>query len=126
MRLAVALLVLGSSACIGEVGAPTGRGGGGAGGAAGAAAGSDVSPPEVLPDGSFACDPDSLTVTPLRRLSATQVRNTIRDLFGADGVDAAGAAADEIARLPLDVAPFEIMDSRLSDQHVRAFYRIAD
>ena len=79
-----------------------------------------------LPDGSFACDPArGPSASPLRRLSVLQYRNTLRDLFGST-LDVATVATAEIARLPVDDALFTIMDARLSDQHVRAYYRIAD
>src|SRR5258706_11371061 len=79
-----------------------------------------------LADGSFLCDPAAgPSVSPLRRLSVLQYQNTLRDLFGAK-LDVAMVASAEIARLPVDDAQFTIMDTRLSDQHVRAYYRVAD
>lgn len=84
--------------------------------------------PMVRPDGSFACTDGALSVSPLRRLSALQYENTIHDLFAESGLDATTAAATEIARLPVDEAgsTFRILDARVSAQHVRAYYRIAD
>jgi len=77
-------------------------------------------------DGSFVCDPATgPSVSPLRRLSVLQYQNTLRDLFGPT-LDVATVASAEIARIPVDDALFTIMDTRLSDQHVRAYYRIAD
>jgi len=78
-------------------------------------------------DGSFVCAPDGEpSATPLRRLSTSQYRNTVHDLFVPYGVDASTEAAAELDRVPVDVGDFQLMDRRLSDQHVRAFYRVAD
>jgi hypothetical protein len=63
-------------------------------------------------------------VSPLRRLSALQYQNTLRDLFDAT-LDVETVAASELDRIPVDDAAFRIMDARVSDQHVRAFNRIA-
>ena len=84
--------------------------------------------PLVEPDGSFACDEATASVAPLRRLSELQYENTVRDLFAAIGVDAASAAGAELDRIPFDDSSegFRILDSRLSDQHARAYYRVAD
>ena len=78
-------------------------------------------------DGTFACDPAAEpSVSPLRRLSVLQYQNTLRDLFGST-LDVATVASAEIARLPVDdPTVFSIMDTRLSDQHVRAYNRVAD
>jgi hypothetical protein len=82
--------------------------------------------PGQLADGSFTCLPGAgPSASPLRRLSALQYQNTLRDLFAAT-LDVPSLAAEELKRLPLDDAPFKIMDGRLSDQHVRAYYRVAD
>lgn len=112
----LALLTASLAGCLGTIGEPsadrTGMGPGSGG---------------QLPDGSFVCDPDGMpSVSPLRRLSAQQYKNTLRDLFGTYGVDAPAEAAAELDRVPVDVGTFQIMDSRLSDQHVRAYYRVAD
>ena len=71
------------------------------------------------------CDRRGPSVSPLRRLSVLQYQNTLRDLFGST-LDVSTVASAEIARIPVDDALFTIMDTRLSDQHVRAYYRIAD
>jgi hypothetical protein len=121
-----------ASACSGAVtgsadraSAPTSASGApeGPGGAAGGS-GSGATPPQS--EDGFACD-EALgpSVSPLRRLSALQYQNTLRDLFGA-ALDVETVAAAELARVPVDDAAFRIMDSRLSDQHVRAYQRIAD
>ncbi len=113
--LALALLVALAPACDGLIGDP------------GATDPSARPPgPLVRPDGSFVCNPDGApSVSPLRRLSTLQYRNTISDLFGS-ALDAPTVAAAEIARIPVDAGDFAIMDARLSDQHVRSYYRIAD
>jgi hypothetical protein len=77
-------------------------------------------------DGRFACDDAAgPSVSPLRRLSALQYQNTLRDLFGAM-LDVDAVASAELGRVPVDSADFRIMDARLSDQHVRAYNRVAD
>lgn len=117
-----AILLLAVSGCAGNIGDSfPGRAGPGAGG------GDDDDEVRQNEDGSFVCDPDGApSATPLRRLSSQQYDNTIRDLFAPYGVDASTEAADELERMPVDVGDFSLMDSRLSDQHVRAFYRVAD
>jgi hypothetical protein len=67
--------------------------------------------------------------TPLRRLSMRQYENSLADLLG--GVDAPGFAAAQsfLADLPADgekEAWFSNADLRLSQQHVDAYYQIAD
>jgi Protein of unknown function (DUF1592)/Protein of unknown function (DUF1588)/Protein of unknown function (DUF1595)/Protein of unknown function (DUF1587) len=109
--------VTGSAATTGTTGAAATTGAAGAAGTAGAT---------QRPDGTFACDPATgPSVSPLRRLSVLQYRNTLRDLFGST-LDVTTVAADELARIPVDDAAFTIMDTRLSDQHVRGYQRIAD
>lgn len=78
-------------------------------------------------------DPDALgcdeaSVSPLRRLSEAQYRNTLRDLFAPVGLDVEAEIPTDLARIPVDDAgsSFGILDTRVSDQHVRAYYRIAD
>jgi hypothetical protein len=90
--------------------------------------GPDPVGPIVRPDGSFACDPAALpSMSPLRRLSALQYENTVADLFESSyAIDARTAAAAELDRVPVDDGEYRIMDSRLSEQHVRAYYRVAD
>jgi hypothetical protein len=101
-------------------GGPSGGGGLGAG-STGSGGGAGQSR-----DGTFTCDPAAgPSVSPLRRLSVLQYRNTLRDLFGS-ALDVGAVVADELARVPVDEAAFSVMDTRLSDQHVRAYYRIAD
>ena len=85
--------------------------------------------PTLGADGSFRCDPeDPASASPLRRLSALQYRNTLRDLFAPYGVDPLAEAEDAIDRVPVDDAgsSFRITDTRLSDQHVRAYFRVSD
>jgi hypothetical protein len=108
------LLVLGS--CTGEIDdparGPTGPRGG-----------------DLEENGRFLCDPSGLgSPSPLRRLSIVQYRNTVRDLFAPTPVDALADASAEIDRLPVDESgeSFRNMDARLSDQHVRGFFRVAD
>jgi hypothetical protein len=82
----------------------------------------------MRPDGSFACDPAAQpSIAPLRRLSALQYVNTVRDLFATSySIDAGAQATAELDRVPVDDAEYRIMDTRLSEQHVRAYYRVAD
>ena len=88
-------------------------------------------------DGSSAGESDDDTgeagcaqtsVSPLRRLSEAQYRNTLRDLFAPAGIDVTVEAAGELDRIPVDDAgsTFGILDARVSDQHARAYYRLAD
>ncbi|MEM6994010.1 MAG: DUF1592 domain-containing protein [Myxococcota bacterium] len=75
-----------------------------------------------------ACDPDGPSPTDLKRLSALQYRNTLRDLFGTvpglpEAID--GALLD----LPLDEADdhsFSGMDLRLTQRHVTTYFSVAD
>lgn len=71
---------------------------------------------------------DDASISPLRRLSERQYRNTLRDLFAPAGVDVETEAASELVRIPVDDGDnsFGILDARVSDQHARAYYRIAD
>jgi hypothetical protein len=104
-------------------GGPSGGGGVGASGAGATGAGGGAGQSRA---GAFTCDPAAgPSVSPLRRLSVLQYRNTLRDLFGA-ALDVSTVAADELARLPVDEAAFAVMDTRLSDQHVSGYYRVAD
>ena len=121
LRAAAAVCIAGLTACTGAIGDP------------GASDGDPATPdrpsgPLVQPDGSFACEPGAASVSPLRRLSALQYANTVRDLFERLGIDATTAARAELDRVPVDDASqsFRILDARLSDQHVRAYYRVAD
>jgi Protein of unknown function (DUF1588)/Protein of unknown function (DUF1592)/Protein of unknown function (DUF1595)/Protein of unknown function (DUF1587)/Protein of unknown function (DUF1585) len=123
MGWAIGLLVLTTSACYqGRPGWGDGATAGGDGaddGADGADDGAD--------DGELAgCDESS--VSPLRRLSEAQYRNTLRDLFAPAGLDVETEIATDLDRIPVDDAgsSFGILDTRVSDQHVRAYYRIAD
>ncbi|HET6585836.1 MAG TPA: DUF1588 domain-containing protein, partial [Nannocystaceae bacterium] len=70
---------------------------------------------------------EAASVSPLRRLSEAQYRNTLRDLF-APSIDVAVAVADELDRIPVDDAgsTFRILDARVSEQHAQAYYRLAD
>ncbi len=105
----------------------TGGGSGASEGSSGGSAsegGSDESGGDTSPS---VCEGE-LSVSPLRRLSEVQYRNTLRDLFAEDGIDVETAAASELDRIPADDAgsTFGILDGRVSDQHARAYYRIAD
>jgi hypothetical protein len=73
-------------------------------------------------------DDTEISPAPLRRLSALQYRNTLRDLFVPIGLDPEVEASSELARIPADDAgsSFRILDARVSEQHVSAYYRIAD
>lgn len=77
--------------------------------------------------GSAACA-ESSSLSPLRRLTAAQYRNTLRDLFAPAGVDVDTEAEDELDRIPVDdgEGSFGILDGRVSDLHARAYYRLAD
>jgi hypothetical protein len=83
-------------------------------------------------DGSEDGDPlgcgDEASISPLRRLSEQQYRNALRDLFAPAGVDVSIEAATELERIPMDEhdTTFAILDARVSDQHARAYYRLAD
>ena len=71
---------------------------------------------------------EASSISPLRRLSEAQYRNTLRDLFAPGGIDVAVVAADELDRIPVDDAgsTFRILDARVSEQHAQAYYRLAD
>lgn len=77
--------------------------------------------------GAGACA-DGVSVAPLRRLSEAQYRNTLAELFAPAGIDVATDAATELDRIPLDDGDgsFGILDTRVSDLHARAYYRLAD
>lgn len=74
------------------------------------------------------CVAGSASISPLRRLSEAQYRNTLRDLFAPAGIDVDTAASDELSRIPVDDGElsFGILDTRISDLHARAWYRLAD
>lgn len=83
-------------------------------------------------DGASGCDTQS--AAPLRRLSQVQYENALRDLFAPAGIDVPAEIPDDLARIPVDDAiaavndasmTFGILDTRVSDLHVRAYYRIA-
>ncbi len=85
--------------------------------------------PTPGPDLSFPCEAGQTSVAPLRRLSAVQYRNTVRDLFApAPGLDVATVASMGLARLPVDevTLSFSGIDSRISESHVQAWYDVAD
>jgi len=71
---------------------------------------------------------DEASISPLRRLSEAQYRNTLRDLFAPAGIDVDTDAADDLDRIPADDAgsTFGILDVRVSELHARAYYRLAD
>lgn len=123
--------VLSLAACTGVIGSPGGgtdSEGNPIGPGVTKMGGPNGTPGEVVQraDGSFVCDPAAgPSVSPLRRLSVRQYQNTLRDLFGST-LDVSTVASAEIARVPVDDGLFTIMDTRLSDQHVRAYYRVAD
>ncbi len=68
------------------------------------------------------------SVSPLRRLSEAQYRNTLDDLFAPLGLDVQAEAASDLTRIPTDDAgsTFGILDARVSEMHARAYYRLAD
>jgi hypothetical protein len=68
------------------------------------------------------------SVSPLRRLSEVQYRNTLADLFAPASIDVGEVAASDLTRIPADdiAIGFGILDSRVSELHVRAYYRLAD
>jgi hypothetical protein len=120
--------VLSLAACTGVIDAPGSSTGRQANPNGPGSTGSDGTTAGVMQrsDGSFVCDPATgPSASPLRRLSVLQYQNTLRDLFGST-LDVSTVASAEIARIPVDDALFTIMDTRLSDQHVRAYFRIAD
>ncbi len=73
---------------------------------------------------------EEMSASALRRLSAEQYRNTLRDLFAPAGFDVDVEASMELDRIPVDQAPdglsFGLLDTRVSEQHARAYYRLAD
>lgn len=71
---------------------------------------------------------EQLSVSPLRRLSGLQYRNTVRDLMAPYGIDVEAEIPTDLARIPEDdtEAGFAILDNRVTDQHARAYYFIAD
>ena len=71
---------------------------------------------------------DEASVHPLRRLSEVQYRNTLHDLFAPYGLIVEDEIASDLSRIQADDAgtTFGILDARVSDLHVRAYYRIAD
>lgn len=69
------------------------------------------------------------TVTPLRRLSVAQYRNSLRELFTpAPGFDALTVGASGLSKLPIDddALPFASLDVRFSEDHLTAWYEISD
>jgi len=71
---------------------------------------------------------EDASVHPLRRLSEVQYRNALHDLFAPYGLIVEDEVASDLSRIQADDAgtTFGILDARVSDLHVRAFYRIAD
>ena len=96
--------------------------------------------PDGETDGADGADGDGATgddgvgldcessVSPLRRLSEAQYRNTLHDLFAPLGLDVETEAASDLTRIPADDAgsTFGILDTRVSEMHARAYYRLAD
>jgi hypothetical protein len=120
---------------------PGGNSGSSAPGAAGNGPPGSDAPPGARPDGfgeevdplsvGFECDQDrDPSITPLKRLSMAQYRNTLRDLLD---VGAAAAVFDELsnelAQFPIDgeeEASFKLMDGRVAQRHVDGFFAVAD
>jgi len=82
---------------------------------------------------ALSCDADPApSPTNLRRLSTTQYRRTLVDVFAlVPGLDVEIVAAGALATLPADSAqneagPFTRMDGRLSPPHVDAYFSVAD
>lgn len=75
-----------------------------------------------------ACVDEATSIAALRRLSEQQYRNTLADMFAPAGIDVAVDAATELDRIPVDDGgnSFAILDTRVSDLHARAYYRLAD
>ncbi len=73
------------------------------------------------------CASDGASISPLRRLSERQYRNTLRDVFAPAGIDVETEVADELTRIPPDDGElsFRIVDARVSEMHARAWYRLA-
>lgn len=71
---------------------------------------------------------EDASVHPLRRLSEVQYRNTLHDLFAPYGLIVEDEIPSDLSRIQADDAgtTFGILDARVSDLHVRAYYRIAD
>ncbi|MFK7999743.1 MAG: DUF1592 domain-containing protein [Polyangiales bacterium] len=80
-------------------------------------------PPTVVEcdDGPYAAE------MPLGRLAADEYQRTLREILG-DGV--AAELNDALGGLPVDAAEegesFRRLDQRTSDQHISAYYRVAD
>lgn len=112
--LSIALLVL--TACEGLIAdvRPIGGTGGGGGGSTAIDDPACLTP---LPPG----------VGPLKRLSALQYRNTVRDLLAASGLGPlAGELGTRLDSVPDDSdVSFRGLDNRVTDQHVRAYFEIA-
>lgn len=95
-------------------------------------AGSAGTADESGSDGGTDTDADGcgteVSVSPLRRLSEAQYRNTLRDMLAPYDVDVDAEAASELDRIPADDAgsTFGILDARVSDMHAHAWYRLAD
>ena len=71
---------------------------------------------------------DDASISPLRRLSEAQYRNTLRDLFEPAGIDVEVEAEVDLGRIPTDDAgpTFKLLDARVSEQHARAYYLLAN
>jgi hypothetical protein len=127
-----------------NVGAGNGPGGGSGSSAPGSAGNGQPgvdAPPGARPDGfgeevdplsvGFECDQDrDPSITPLKRLSMTQYRNSLRDLLN---VGAAAAVFDELSnelsQFPIDgeeEASFKLMDGRVAQRHVDGYLALAD
>jgi len=105
----------------------TGHADGEADASAGSGTDGDTSPDTGGETEGDACGGEA-SISPLRRLSEAQYRNTLRDLFAPAGIDVTVEAVDALDRIPADDAgsTFGILDARVSDQHARAYYRLAD
>lgn len=120
-------------ACVAAVGCYSGSAGGGDEAASEDDTGTDpTAGTDTADTGSdteaAACEDQGTSVSALRRLSERQYRNTLRDIFAPAGIDVEVEAAMELDRIPFDEGDgsFAILDTRLSDLHARAYYRIAD
>jgi hypothetical protein len=82
---------------------------------------------------ALTCDEDPRPgASEMHRLSATQYRSTVLDLFaGVAGIDVNVVAGDVLLQVPADGAqngsqPYTRMDTRLSPPHVEAYFDVAD
>ena len=121
-------LVLALGGCYHGTSAGGDGGSAGSDGTAGSAGTADESGDESGTDTSPEGCGEDVSVSPLRRLSEAQYRNTLRDMFAPAGIDVDTEAATELDRIPTDDAgtTFGILDSRVSDLHAHAWYRLAD